>query len=510
MKKIISVILALMMLVPVISVSAATVTYDQPFASGTIGSENFRIPGIITLNDGSVLAGADIRYSHGLDSPNNIDVFVAHSDDGYSGWEYKTLFHFDDFADGKTDVSSASYIDSALIQSKKTGRIFMVTDAQPSGCGYLQARQGSGFTEIDGKKHLLLTDGENTDELNTFGYYVGDYDGMFAPVYKKGGKMTAYSVDRELNLYKNALPLYMPQKGSENVNVQQNVYYNDSELSCYCTTYLVMRYSDDNGKTWSYPVNLSASIKKESEGFLGIAPGKGFVTDVDGKERIMFTVYDNDGGVENVSTIYSDDNGETWNRGNETTCKKYIGKTSESQIIELNNGVLRMFARNNSRYVSYADSKDKGVTWSKFAIDRDLPARGNCMVSFINTSKIIDGKKVVLGSFASDQKARADGVVKVGLVSEKNRIEWISTYHINSGFFAYSCLTELSDGNFGLLYEDQPYQISYMILTLSEEGELSEINGNNIEYEKNETFLEALERTLTTLYDIFLYIVGLL
>lgn len=510
MKKVLSIILCVTMTFSLLSATVSAVTYNQPFPSGTVGSETFRIPAIITLNDGSVLAGADIRYSHGLDSPNNNEVFIARSKDGYADWNYKTVFYFDDYADGITDTASASYIDSALIQSEKTGRIFMVTDAQPSSCGYLQAKQGSGFIELEGKKHMLLTDGDNTDEINTFGYYVGEFENGFAVVYEKSGSETDYSVDEELNLYEDGKPLYMTQKGSEGIEVQQNVYYNDSVLTCYCTTYLVMRYSDDNGQTWSHPVNLSASIKKESESFLGIAPGRGFVAEADGNERIIFLVYDNNGGTENVSTIYSDDNGETWNRGDETSCRKYVGKTSEAQIIELNNGVLRMYARNNGKNVAYADSNDNGISWSKFVADTELSAIGNCMVSFINTGRTIDGKKVILGSYPSSQKERADGVIRVGLVDDTNKVEWISTYHVNSGFFAYSCLTELSDGNFGLLYEDQPYQISYMVLSLSDEGELTEINGSNIKYERNENFFETLERVLKNLLDKFLSFIGLL
>lgn len=511
MKKITAIIMCAIMIFSFVSVTAsATVAYEQPFSPGTNGSETFRIPALITLNDGSVLAGADIRYSHGLDSPNNNDILTAKSEDGYTNWQYNTIFYFGDYADGVTETESASYIDSALVQSKETGKIFMVTDAQPSGCGYNQAKQGTGFIEIANKKHMLLTDGDNTDALDTFNYYIGDYVELFAPVYAKDGSLTAYSVDREMNLYKNGLPLYMEQKGSDGVQVQQNVYYDDAELCCYCTTYLVMRYSDDGGLTWSYPVNLSALIKKESEGFLGIGPGRGFVTEFDGKERIIFCVYDNDGSVENVSTIYSDDNGATWSRGKETTCTNGASKTSEAQIVELNNGVLRMYARNGGNYVAYANSKDHGVSWSTFSAATELPAKGNCMVSFINTSKTIDGKKVILGSFPSNTKERADGVVRVGLVSEKNTVDWISTYHINSGFFAYSCLTELSDGNFGLLYEDQPYQISYMVLSLSENGKLTEINGNNASYKNNENFFETIIRVFKSLFDMLISLLGLL
>ena len=166
-----------------------------------------------------------------------------------------------------------------------------------------------------------------------------------------------------------------------------------------------------------------------------------------------------------------------------------------------------MFARNAYDFVAYADSRDGGVSWTTFQADLDLKANGNCMLSFINTSKEMDGKKVVLGSFASDTESRADGVIRLGLVGENNDIDWITTYHINKGFFAYSCLTELSDGNIGILYEDEAAHISYMVLTVSDSGELSEINGNNIDYQYNPDFwrklLDAIKEIIVKLQVLF-------
>jgi hypothetical protein len=53
-----------------------------------------------------------------------------------------------------------------------------------------------------------------------------------------------------------------------------------------------MRYSDNNGATWSEPVNLTAQVKTEKEFFLGICPGRGFTTTLpNGTERIIFAVY---------------------------------------------------------------------------------------------------------------------------------------------------------------------------------------------------------------------------
>ena len=121
--------LALVMLFAVATVAVAAKDYTQPFDRGQNGVSEFRIPSLYTLSDGSVLAIADARYKHGSDSPNNIDILAAISADGYNNWEYFTLNHFDDYADGITDINSASFIDCAAAQSS-TGRIFVVTDAQ--------------------------------------------------------------------------------------------------------------------------------------------------------------------------------------------------------------------------------------------------------------------------------------------------------------------------------------------------------------------------------------------
>lgn len=497
MKKLLAIVLTAVMLFTLSGVAFA-VDYDQVFDEGTLGSKNYRIPVIYTLNDGSVIAGADIRYDHGLDSPNNIDTAIAISKNGYTNWEYQVVNYFDDYADGVTAKHSASFIDSAIIQGSN-GRIYLVTDAWTSDGGYLVAKRGSGYTEIEGKKYMLLTTGKNTDNLSTFGYYIADFAGEYAPVLKvSDSSATAYSVDREYRLYKDGKVLTMKQYGSDKL-VQQNVFYNDAELCCYNTCYLWLRTSDDNGKTWSDPTIITPQVKSEKEGFLGICPGRGFVTEVNGKERIIFMVYDNLGAadvlwneMENVSTIYSDDGGVTWNRGKETTSGVSVGKTSESQIVALNNGVLRLYARNGSDHIAYADSTDGGVTWSKFQRDLDLAAMGNCMCSFINTSKKIDGKPVILGSFPSNQSGLADGVIKTGVVNSDNTVTWIKTYYVNDGFFAYSCLTELADGNFAYLYEDQVYHIKSMVLSMDAEGNITEINGNNCKCKESLTIWQKI------------------
>lgn len=469
---------------------ASKILYDQPFDNKEYGSERNRIPALYTLNNGSVMASADIRYSHGADSPNNIDIATAISKDGYTNWEYVMVNHFDDYADTVTSKDSASFIDSVIVQSEN-GRIFMLADAQPTECGYLQCKTGTGYCEIDGKKHLLLTSGNNSDKLSTFGYYVGDFEGEFAPVYERSSKkITEYSLDREFRLYKNGEVLYADQKGSENVKIQQNIFYSCAELKCYKTTYLWLKYSDDNGKTWSKPQIISESVKNDKESFLGVGPGRGISINHNGKERILFCVYDNNGLFkdpifENASAVYSDDNGATWHRSNKIKIKSGIRKTSEAQLVKIegeNYSALRMYARNLSNYIAYADSTDGGETWTTFRADRSLEGTKNCMVSLIDTTRKIDGKQVILCSAGGNLKARADGVLRVGLTESDGKINWISKYHLTQGFYGYSCLTELSDGNFAVFYEDEPTHLKYTVFSVANDGTINEINGENLEF----------------------------
>ncbi len=466
------------------------IRYDQPYDDGILNSERNRIPSLYTLNDGSVIAGADIRYGHGADSPNNIDIAVAISKDGYTDWEYSMVNHFDDYADTITSTDSASFIDSAIVQSS-TGRIFLIADVQPSECGYLQCKTGTGYIEINGKKHLLLTKGKNNDKLDTFGFYVGDFKGDFAPVYSRNdAKKTEYSIDREFRIYKKGEPLYTAQKGSDGVQVQQNIFYSASELKCYRTTYLWLRYSDDNGKTWSHPTIISDQVKSEKESFLGVGPGRGMVIKHNGKERILFCVYDNNGLFkdpifENASAIYSDDNGKTWHRSNKIKIKAGLQKTSEAQILKIDTGkykALRMYARNLSNYIAYADSTDGGHTWTTFCADKSLEGTKNCMVSLIDTSRKINGKQMLLCSSGGNLTARADGLLRVGLVEDNGDVQWISEYHLTKGFYGYSCLTQLADGNFSVFYEDEAAHLKYTVFSVSENGTISEINGENLDF----------------------------
>ncbi len=524
MKKIISILLTVIMLISSFAVVSSAASYGQPFPTGTAGSTTFRIPGILTLNDGSVIATVDARYDHATDSPQNLDTVFRWSKDGYD-WSSPAIMIncFDDYANGYSSTNSASFIDPAIVQSKKTGRIFVLVDAFPSGCGSFaktDKTSGTGHITVDGVKRLALTNGsDNSKDINSFEYYVGDFaENGFAKVYNKNKTESAYSIDREYRLYKNGTLLTMKQNGSDKI-VAQNVFYDEAELTVFATMYQWLRTSDDNGKTWNAPTLITAQIKRESEGILAIGPGRGFVTDVNGTERIIFTVYENsdspDLHLERTSIIYSDDGGATWKRNtNRPSISSSLGiiKSSESQIVKLPDGTLRMYSRSKSRQFAYTDSKDGGITWAPYKTDLNLMGREDCMMSFINyNSKKINGKSVILASYASSYDSRAAGVIRVGLVNNDNSIDWISTYRLNDGFFAYSCLTELADGNIGALTEEGENGIvKYRVLSIDNNGKISEIGGNDAPQEVKEDFLTKVKNWFINFWYHILRALGLI
>ena len=441
----------------------------QPFVKGTMGSEKFRIPAAWTLNDGRLLFSADMRNTEGSDSPQNIDTLVAVYDG--EDFEYTVVNRFDDVEPGRSETESASYIDSALLQSKDSGRIFILTTAYPTGIGILNGEKGSGLSD----ERLALTDASGRDRLLDPGFEDG-----FARV-----RGTGFSVDEEFNIYEDGDPLFCEQKGTGR-RIKQNLFFLSSELHVHPTSFLVLRYSDDLGKTWS-PPKLLNYLKKESESFLGACPGRGALTVVDGRERLLFCVYNHSKtGREKTSVIYSDDNGETWRRSEELKSSVFSGKSSESQIINCPDGSLKMFSRNKSRFISSSRSFDGGQTWGKLKPEKELYCTRNCMVSFIATDRFIDGKQVVLGSFPRGGKQRRDGVISVGLMSADGETAWREPYHINDGFFAYSCLTELRDGRIACLFEDEAAGITLRFFILDDEGVIRSADGNDIEYSKKD------------------------
>ena len=125
---------------------------------------------------------------------------------------------------------------------------------------------------------------------------------------------------------------------------------------------------------------------------------------------------------------------------------------SEAQVIEQEDGTLKMFMRNHDadRCVAVAYSRDGGATWEDFARDENLPYP-ICQTSVIKLENM-DKPYVVLLNPA-DQKERKCGTVRL---SEDDGETFPYSRRLTEGAHCYSSLTQLPDGNIGALIETDP------------------------------------------------------
>ncbi len=454
-----------------IAATDESVTEDQPLAAYTGESKNFRIPALITLKNGDILAAADARWTTTSDAMG-LDTIASVSSDGGKTWNYSFPIYFPDSDTTTPPMGVATtVIDPALVQGPD-GAIYCIADVNPSGITTLDIwpGQGTGYVEIEGTQRLVLTDtyvkpsGKNwstygdPNNAETYKYYVGDFNSQgYAKILKRADHTeTDWAVDEWFNLYKlneegKYTALEQTQVDSE-TKIQQNLFYKDSELHVYSTGYILYSKSYDNGRTWVEPTIITTQIKRENETALLVSPGQGMVTS-DGDIIIPFynnTVIGGD-SLEHASFIWSSDNGKTWTRSNNVG----VLASSESEIVELNNGTLRMFFRNTTGNICYADAEKVDGVWTMGqGKSTGISVTSTCNVTAIRHSQTVDGKLVIIVGCPANGGSRADGSLFTFLVDEDNSMELYNEYKFNEGYYAYSCLTELKNGNLGLLWED--------------------------------------------------------
>ncbi|HDR1882205.1 TPA: exo-alpha-sialidase, partial [Pasteurella multocida] len=287
-----------------------------------------------------------------------------------------------------------------------------------------------------------------------------------------------------------------------------NIYLKDRNTPFLAinTAYVWLIHSDDNGKTWSNPIDLSAQVKKDWMKFFGTGPGVGIQTK---NGSLLFPIYyTNQHGKQSSALVISKDGGKTWDLGespndNRTTLKgmnsrelnwnswenrsaESLGyELTESQLVELNNGDIKLFMRNKSGKVMMSTSKDGGYTW----IDTqkiDALNHGYSQLSVIKYSKKINGKEYVIFSGQSRQGSggdglRQDGKLFLGEVQEDGSISWNTNKLVkeiisrgraktqNSSYtngYVYSSMAELGDGSIGLAYENTVDYTTIMYLPI--------------------------------------------
>ncbi len=234
------------------------------------------------------------------------------------------------------------------------------------------------------------------------------------------------------------------------------------------TGQLILVRSDDDGKTWSKPINITQQLKKPDWYLMFDCPGKG-ITMSDG--TIVFPAqYLDESKIPYSTIIYSKNHGKTWHIG--TGAKP---NTTEAQVVELSDGVLMLNMRDNRGGArSVCITKDMGKTWIEHRSSRKSLPEPICMASLIKVDVLSNGtkKRLLLFSNPNSTMRRENLTIKV---SEDDGNTWPERYYtvVDSRLgFGYSCMTVIDSETIGILYEGirELYFVEYKLNELLKRG----------------------------------------
>lgn len=448
---------------------AALTEKTDIFESGRNGKPNkdgiksYRIPALLKTDKGTLIAGADERRLHSSDW-GDIGMVIRRSEDNGKTWGDKVVIsNLRDNPEAKDPAApSPLNIDMVLVQDPTTKRIFSIYDMFPEGRAVfgMPKTPEKAYEKIGDKTYqILYKQGES-------GHYTVRENGE---VYNAQNQKTDYRVvvNPTEPGYRDKGNLY---KGQELIG---NIYFAHSTKNPFRvanTSYLWMSYSDDDGKTWSAPRDITPGLRKDWMKFLGTGPGTGIVLrNGPHKGRILIPVYTTNNvshldGSQSSRVIYSDDHGKTWHAGeavndnrqvdgqkiHSSTMNNRRAQNTESTVVQLNNGDVKLFMRGLTGDLQVATSKDGGVTWEKDI--KRYPQVKDVYVQMSAIHTMHEGKEYIILSNAGGPK-RENGMVHLARVEENGELTWLKHNPIQKGEFAYNSLQELGNGEYGILYE---------------------------------------------------------
>lgn len=230
------------------------------------------------------------------------------------------------------------------------------------------------------------------------------------------------------------------------------------------TAQLVLAKSEDDGKTWSGPYNITEQVKLPEWYFLLQGPGRGITMD-DG--TLVFPIQFIDAGrIPNAGIMYSKDRGKTW------AIHHYARtNTTEAQVAEVEPGVLMLNMRDNrggSRAVSI--TKDLGLTWTEHSSSRKALPEPVCMASLISVKAKdnVLGKDILLFSNPNTTKGRHHITIKASLDGGKT---WLPEHQVlldEENGWGYSCLSMIDQETVGILYESSVAHMTFQAIPLKD------------------------------------------
>lgn len=295
-------------------------------------------------------------------------------------------------------------------------------------------------------------------------------------------------------------PVALAQKLAEPTDITYNnaVGFADRDGSVhflFCLEYSRCFYirSDDDGRTFSKPVEITGTFEKFRSDYdwkvLATGPAHGIQLRT-GRLVVPIWLSTGTGGHAHrpsvTSTIYSDDHGRTWKAGDVAVpnTDEWINP-NETVIVELADGRVMLNVRSESlkhrRLVTV--SPDGSTGWSTPKFD-DALLEPICMASIVRFSAQPDGDKNRILFANPHNLSRLDGKDEEGKSRDRKNISIKASYDegqtwevnkvLEPSYSAYSDLAVLSDGTILCLYEtgrksdnEKKKSTSYAGLTLA-------------------------------------------
>ncbi len=359
---------------------------------GDDGVNTYRIPGLATTKEGTLIGVYDVRRCSGGDLPGDIDVGMSRSTDGGQTWEpMRIIMDMGDDPEWHYDGIG----DPAVLVDEGTGTIWVAATWSHGNRSW----RGSG-------------------------------------------------------------PGLTPEE----------------------TGQLMLVRSDDDGETWSKPINITEQVKRPEWCFILQGPGKG-ITMRDG--TIVFAAQYQDPPEQNrlphSTIIYSKDHGKTWEAGTGA-----FDDTTESQVVEIERGVLMLNCRYNRKSTRVVMvTRDMGKTWQKHPTsERALIEPRACMGSLIDIDREVDSIEGVTQSLSNSKwllfsnpnslSGRNHITIKA---SPDNGSTWPKQHRLlldEHGSAGYSCMSMIDDKTVGILYEGSQSHMTFQRIPLRDGLEIGD------------------------------------
>jgi sialidase-1 len=221
---------------------------------------------------------------------------------------------------------------------------------------------------------------------------------------------------------------------------------------CRNNTRVSVTFSDDDGRSWATPREITNDVKKPDWKWYATGPGNGIqLRHGSHRGRLVIPCDHADhwrwpkqkGRPYYSHVFFSDDHGRSWQLGG--SCGPM---SDECAIVELDDGKLLLNMRNwgNACHRAVATSEDGGLSWSAIRHDAALP-EPQCEASLIRLPG--DDGRVLFSNPAST----TDRIKMTVRLSKDGGRTWTASRCLHNGPAAYSSLAVAKDGTMLCLYE---------------------------------------------------------